>query len=115
MQIKGHKLISLYGQIGSIKRAAAPDPVYGGKPIDTWYTVRLVPIAYDAGFVDGAVILSGDVQIYISSAGLAIVPGPGDYVIANGKQYAIINGDPQNYDGVTNIVFVVQARHTEPA
>ncbi len=74
---------------------------------------RLAPIAYDAGGVDDAVILSGDVQIYISSAGLAIVPSPGDLVTVNGKQYTIINGDPQNYDGAKN-VFLVQARLATP-
>ncbi len=109
MQAKGNRLISLYGQVGSIKRVAAPDPAYGGTPVDTWYTARLAPIAYDAEGVDGAVILSGDVQIYVSSAGLAIVPSPGDLVTVNGKQYTIINGDPQNYEGDKN-VFLVQAR-----
>ncbi|MBB2908191.1 hypothetical protein FHR76_004606 [Rhizobium sp. RAS22] len=113
MQAKGNRLISLYGQIGSIKRVAAPDLAYGGAPVDTWYTARLATIAYDAGVVDDAVVVSGDVQIYISSAGLAIIPSPGDLVTVNGKQYIIINGDPQSYEGDTN-VFLVQARLVRP-
>ena len=116
MQAKANRLISLYGQVGSIKRVAAPDPAYGGTPVDTWYTARLAPIAYDAEGVDGAVILSGDVQIYVSSAGLAIVPSPGDLVTVNGKQYTIINGDPQDrvpWSGVASAVAVPSGQSRE--
>lgn len=110
VQAKARRLLLNCGQLGSIKRPAVPDPSYGGKPVDIWYTARFALMEYDARLVDGSAILSGDVQIYISSAGIPIVPQPGDCVTANGRQYAIINGDPQNHGGDTNAVFVVQAR-----
>lgn len=49
-------------------------------------------------------------QIYVSAVGLAVEPTVGDVVTANGKDYAIVAGDPNKYDGVTNVVFIVQGR-----
>lgn len=98
------------GQTGTVTRITAPDPVEGGDPAETAYPAKLVPMAYQAREIDGTNILAGDMQIYISSVGLAIVPQPGDLVGANGKTFRIINADPQNYDGITNVVFIVQGR-----
>ncbi|MFQ6184378.1 hypothetical protein ACLMJV_20830 [Sinorhizobium meliloti] len=109
-QATADRLIKRYGQTGSVKRITPPDPVYGGDPVETSYPAKLVPMEYDAREVDGTVILSGDMEIYISSVGLAVVPGVGDHVTANGKTFRIINADPNNYDGVTNVVFIVQGR-----
>jgi len=110
LQQTADRIITQYGQTGSLTRLSPPDPVLGGDPVETAYPAKLVPMAYDARFIDGTVIKTGDVQIYISSVGLAIVPTPGDLVSAGGKQYSIINGDPQNYDGITNVVHIVQGR-----
>ncbi len=58
-------------------------------------------MAYGARYIDGTVIQTGDMQIYISAVGLPIEPKPGDVVTANGADYALINGDPNKYDGTT--------------
>ncbi len=110
MQEMAHELITEFGQVGAVKRVTPPDPILGGDPVVTSYPATLVPMAYEARYIDGTVIRTVDMQIYISAVGLAIEPTVGDVVTANGTDYAIVNGDPNKYDGVTNVVFIVQGR-----
>jgi len=110
LQATAQRLIAKYGQTGVVTRVIPPDPVLGGEPVPTPYPATLVPMAYEARYIDGTTIKTGDMQIYISSVGLAVEPTVGDVVTANGTDYAIVNGDPNKYDGVTNVVFIVQGR-----
>ncbi|SFH29475.1 hypothetical protein [Ensifer sp. OV372] len=110
LQATAQRLIAKYGQAGVVTRLTPPDPVLGGEPVSTPYPATLVPMAYEARYIDGTNIRTGDMQIYISSVGLAIEPTVGDVVTANGTDYAIVNGDPNKYDGVTPVVFIVQGR-----
>lgn len=110
MQATAHELIEDFGQAGVVTRITPPDPVLGGEPVTTPYTATLVPMAYEARYIDGTNIRTCDMQIYISSVGLAIEPTVGDVVTANGTDYAIVNGDPNKYDDVTSVVFIVQGR-----
>lgn len=110
MQATAHELIEEFGQAGAVKRVTPPDPILGGDPVVTPYPATLVPMAYEARYVNGTTILAGDMQIYISAVGLAIEPTVGDVVTANGTDYAIVNGDPNKFDGVTPVVFIVQGR-----
>lgn len=63
-----------------MKRPAPPDPVYGGEPAVTFYLATLVRMAYEARYIDGTVLQTGDMKIYISAVGLAIEPTVGDVV-----------------------------------
>ena len=110
MQAVADELIAEFGQAGTVTRVTPPDPIEGGEGTTTAYPAKLVPMACSSREVDGTNILAGDVQIYISSVGLAIEPQPGDLVGASGKTFRIVNGDPQNYDGVTPVVHIVQGR-----
>lgn len=111
LQATAERLIAKFGQIGAVVSLGTVDPVEGGDPVPTPYPAKLVPMKYSSKEIDGTVILAGDVQIYISSVGLAIVPSTGDFVAtADGKTYRIINPDPNNYDGITNVVFIIQGR-----
>ena len=110
MQATAHELIEEFGQTGAVKRITPPDPVYGGDPVETAYPATLVRMAYEARYIDGTVIQTGDMQIYISAVGLPIEPTVGDVVTANGADYAIVAGDPNKYDGITPVVFIVQGR-----
>jgi hypothetical protein len=110
LQATAERLIEKFGQTGAIKRITPPDPVLGGDPVETSYTAKLVPMTYDQRYVDGTVITTADRQIYISSVGLEIVPQVGDIAVAGGVEYHVIAADPNNYDGVTNVVFIVQGR-----
>ncbi|WP_426235857.1 hypothetical protein [Pararhizobium sp. DWP1-1-3] len=110
MQATAARLIKSYGQAGTATRIAPPDPVNGGDPVGTAYPATLVPMSYAQKYIDGTNITTADREVYISSVGLAIEPGPGDIVTAGGKTFNIIAADPNNYDGITNVVFIVQGR-----
>lgn len=110
LQATAQRLITKYGQTGTVKRVTPPDPILGGDGTVTPYPAKLVPMTYDQRYVDGTTILANDRQVYISSVGLAIVPQVGDIVSAGGMDYHVVNADPNNYDGVTNVVFIVQGR-----
>ena len=110
MQAVADELITECGQAGTVTRVGAVDPVEGGEPVATPYPATLVPMAYSAREIDGTNLLAGDMQIYISSVGLAITPRPGDYAEANGKTFRIINSDPNLYDGATPVVHICQGR-----
>ncbi|RVJ66632.1 hypothetical protein CN167_32545 [Sinorhizobium medicae] len=110
LQATAQRLIAKYGQAGAVKRVTSPDPVYGGEPVVTSYPATLVPMAYEARYIDGTVIQTGDMQIYMSAVGLPIEPTVGDVVTANSSDYAIVAGDPNKYDGITPVVFIVHGR-----
>lgn len=112
LQQTANRLITSYGQVGKVTEITGPpDPVEGGDPVTVEHTAKMFPDKYDAREIDGAVIKTGDVKLYISSVGLSVVPAVGMYaVMADGKSYRIENADPNRYDGVTNVVFVVQGR-----
>ncbi len=110
LQATAQRLIAKYGQKGTVKRITPPDPVLGGDGTETSYPATLVPMTYDAKYIDGTTIKSGDIQIYISAIGLPIMPTVGDIVSANGTEYHVLNSDPNVYDGVTAVVHIVQGR-----
>lgn len=110
LQATAAHLISKFGQTGTVTRHLPPDPVNGGDPVETAYPATLVPMAYDARNIDGTVIKTGDVQIYISAVGLSIVPQVDDIATVGGKGYQFVNIDPYIFDGVTSVVFVCQGR-----
>lgn len=110
MQTIAAELITEFGQAGTVTRIAPPDPVNGGDPVETAYPAVMVQMAYDQRYVDGTTIRAGDVQIYISSVGLPIKPSVGDTVLCGGVEYLVMNADPNNFDGQTNVVHIVQGR-----
>ncbi|RWX78266.1 hypothetical protein EPK99_06435 [Neorhizobium lilium] len=110
MQAVADELITEFGQAGTITTLAPPNEIEGGDPVEVSYPATLVTMAYDQRYINGSTILAGDVQIYISAVGLAIEPLVGMQVTAGGKTYHVMAGDPNNYDGLTNVVFIVQGR-----
>lgn len=111
LQATANRLITKYGQTGKVTRYTAPSGSEGGEPVAEEHTAKLVPLTYDKRLIDGTRIHTADRAIYISSVGLLIEPRPDDIVTdAKGVQYTIIAGDSNNYDGLTNVVFVVQGR-----
>lgn len=110
LQATAKRLIEKYGQTGAVKRLTPPDPVYGGDPVVTSYPATLVPMAYEQRFIDGTVIQAGDVQIYISAVALPITPKAGDRVVANGVEYSIVTANPNEFDGIVQVVHIVQGR-----
>ncbi len=79
--------------------------------VPTDYPCRMFPAAYDRKYVDGTNILTSDKQLYIGSIGLGVSPRVGDVAIgADGTEYHVIHDDPNNYDGMTNVVFILLGR-----
>jgi hypothetical protein len=114
-QATADRLIKKYGQVGAIKRkpAGTIDPILGEgdtPPESQSFPAKLVPMTYDQRYVNGTSILTTDRQLYISSAGLAVVPQVGDIATAGGIDYVIVAADPNNYDGLTSVVFICQGR-----
>lgn len=111
LQATAQRLIAKYGQAGVIRRVTPPDPVTGGDGTPVDYPCIMVPMTYDHRYIDGTNIRSSDRQLYISSVGLSIKPTVGDQALtADGTAYHIVAADPNNYDGVTDVVFIVQGR-----
>jgi hypothetical protein len=111
LQVTAQRLITKYGQAGTIRRITPPDPVLGGDGTTTDYACRLFPATYDRRYVDGTNILASDKQLYIGSIGISVSPMVGDVAIgADGTEYHIVNDDPNNYDGQVNVVFIIQGR-----
>ncbi|WP_416066100.1 hypothetical protein ACK9YZ_07035 [Rhizobium sp. ZK1] len=111
LQATAQRLITKYGQAGTIRRITPSDPVTGGDGTTRDYPCRLFPAGYDRRYVDGTNILASDKQLYIGSIGIGVSPKVGDVAIgADGTEYHIVHDDPNNYDGVTDVVFITQGR-----
>lgn len=110
MQSVAAELIEEFGQPGQLIRMTLPDPDYGGTPTPTPYDVTLVPVQFEARYVNGSTILNTDTLIYISSKGIAIKPVSTDKVVVGGVRYSIVGNDPNNYDGITDVVYIVHGR-----
>jgi hypothetical protein len=82
----------VYGGTLCLRRIALPSCRWSTRPLHRWH-----------GHPDRR-------HTDLHLVGLSIEPTVGDVVIANGAEYAIVAGDPNNYDGVTPVVFVVQGR-----
>jgi len=115
LQATAQRLITKYGQAGTIRRISPPDPVLGGDGTTVDYACKLFPATYDRRYVDGANILASDKQLYIGSISIGVSPKVGDVAIgADGMEYLIVHDDPNNYDGQTNVVFICQGRTVSP-
>lgn len=110
LQGTADRMVSKYGQTGSIITTTPPDQIEGGDPVAAPHACRLVTMAYDQRYINGSTILAGDVQIYISAVGLDIEPLVGMQVSASGKSYLIVNIDPNRFDGQTPVVYIAQGR-----
>lgn len=110
MQDVAAELIEEFGSTGQLIKLAVADPDYGGVPTPTPYTVTLVPMKFEARYIDGSTILNTDILVYISSKGLAVKPELPDRVVVNSVRYSIVSIDPNNYNAATDVVYVVHCR-----
>lgn len=110
MQITAHELISEFGQQAKLVKKGLPDPDLGGKPTVDRYDIVAVPTSYDQRLVNGTTIRNTDREIYISSRGLTVKPEPNDVVELINGRYTIVSPDNNNYDGITDVVYIVQGR-----
>ncbi len=94
------KSIRKAGMAGVIRRVVAgeydTDTSKMSAPVTKNYPCFAAKFDYElqsagASQADGTLILTGDKQIFIPAAGLAVVPANGDLVILNGETWVIKN------------------------
>jgi len=110
MQTMGTELIQEFGQVGKIIYLTQPNKVFGGKPGENSLDADLVPVSFEQALIDGTNIVNTDRMIYISSVGLPGKPSVNDVAVVSGVRYSILDIDPYNFDGITNVVFAAHGR-----
>ena len=103
------ELIGEFGTTGAIRRSVTSGPDYDPEIIETDYPCTLVTLEYDDRDIDGALVLSTDKKIYVSTQGLSITLEKSDRVIADGKAYAIEKLKPLSPAGIV-VYYEVQGR-----
>lgn len=105
------RLITRFGQAGTIRRAGTPtgDPwnPTPGTPVD--HACNLVVLDYMAREIDGTLIRSTDRKVYVAAFGLAIEPTEADRVVIGGAALEIVNVMTLAPAG-TAVYFELQAR-----
>lgn len=103
------KLIDKFGQTGALRRVSASGPAYDPIMTTNDYTVTLVDLDYDETQLSGTLITRGDRLVYLSTAGLSIVPANGDKILIGGVEHAILDVKPLQPGG-TIVFWELQAR-----
>lgn len=106
-----NRLIDRFGRGLSIRRAGgetgpAYDPVFE-PPSD--HPCRGVVLSYDSKEIDGTLIRTNDRKVYISVAGLDIVPTASDLLNSGGEVMSILSVKPLAPGDVT-VLYEIQAR-----
>lgn len=103
------RLIARFGMTGAIRRSTRFGPTYDPVVTDTDYVCQLVVMNYEDREVDGALILTTDKKIYISTAGLPITLERSDKIVADGVAYSIEKLKPLSPAGII-VFWEVQGR-----
>ncbi|MEY9719766.1 hypothetical protein ABIA22_002256 [Sinorhizobium fredii] len=103
------RLIARFGQAGLLVRFTASGPSYDPTLTPTPYACTLVDLDVDEELIDGTLILRGDRTVYLSTAGLTIVPALSDKIMIGGAEHVIIDVQPLQPGG-TVIFWQLQAR-----
>ena len=112
------RLITKNGQAVTLRgfsAAATPDPAKpwepgANTPVDV--TVDAVFLEYELKYIDGAVIQTGDQQVFIAStdtSGTLINPSIADEILRGSEKWKVVNIKPLNPNG-QSIMFEAQVR-----
>jgi hypothetical protein len=85
------RLIARFGMAGVLKRAARSGPANDPDITETDHACRLVILKSEDARAEGTLIRRADWLIYLSTAGLTIVPAETDRILANGETYSILS------------------------
>ncbi len=110
MRDVAEELIAEFGMPGAIVRmtqTGGPDYDPTLEPIP--HPCQLVVMNYEDREVDGALILSTDKKLYVSTAGLSITLERSDKIVADGVAYSIEKLKPLSPAGVI-VFWEVQGR-----
>jgi len=103
------RLIARFGQSGAIQRIVNSGPSYDPVQTTTDYACTLVDLDVDERNIDGTLIQRGDRMVYLSTAGLSIVPVLSDKVLIGGVLHAIVSVQPLQPAG-TVVMWQIIAR-----
>lgn len=78
-------------------------------PAVTDYPIRAVVSPYSDRNVDGSLIKAGDLQAFIPSKNLIVVPEASDHFVVAGVEFSIIKVDQTNPGG-TSLLYTLQLR-----
>lgn len=112
MQSLAGELIAEFGAAAVLKRqaAGARDATTGTVSVTSAsQPVRACVFDYDQKFIDGALIRTGDKQVYMSAVGIAL-PLAGDVLTWAGVDYTVLKCKPLAPSGSVMVVYELQAR-----
>ena len=105
------RLIKKFGQAGKVRRPTTTGPGYkptAGAPDD--HDARFAVIKFALKDVDGTRVLVTDKKVYLSAAGLPVVPTASDKLVeADGGELKIVAIEPLKPAG-TVVFYEIQAR-----
>ncbi|SOC45758.1 hypothetical protein SAMN05892877_117147 [Rhizobium subbaraonis] len=103
------RLIAKFGQVGAIRRMTASGPSYDPTLTPVDYPCTLVDLDIDERTIDGTLIMRGDRMVYLSTAGLGIVPELSDKVMIGDVEHAVVSVQPLQPAG-TVVMWQIIAR-----
>ncbi|MGV1833943.1 hypothetical protein ACQZ6C_04215 [Rhizobium rhizogenes] len=95
------RLIARFGQQGQFRRIASSGPDYDPVQTSEDFACMLVDLDYAQAHVGDTLIQRGDRMVYLSTAGLSIVPVLSDRLLIGGVEYAIVRIQPLAPGGTT--------------
>lgn len=85
-----NRLINKFGQTGSIERQVNSGSGWNPSQDVKNYACRLVVLYYLAKDIDGTLIKSGDLKVYIPAYGLEVTPKTTDKIVFNGVKHTVV-------------------------
>lgn len=114
-QAFAQRMIDKFGQDVTLRRI---QPIVPHDPLKPWAgrpsvpvdeTVTMVFLQYDQQYVDGTVIQTGDLQVFMAGEAGIDAPTLKDVVIRNGVKWNIVSCSPFNPAG-TDVFYELQVR-----
>lgn len=103
------RLIARFGQQAQLRRITASGPDYDPVQTSEDFASMLVDLDHTQAHVGDTLIQRGDRMVYLSTAGLSIVPVLSDRLLIAGVEHAIIDVQPLAPGGTT-VLWQLQVR-----
>jgi hypothetical protein len=103
------RLIAKFGQQGQLRRILTSGPDYDPVQTSEDFACTLVDLDHTQAHIGDTLIQRGDRMVYLSTAGLSIVPALADRLVIAGVEHAIVDVQPLSPGG-TAVLWQLQAR-----
>lgn len=94
------RLITKFGQKGSLRRIASAGPDYDPVQTSEDFACSFVDLDRSQAHVADTLIQRGDRMVYLSTEGLSITPTLADKVLIGGIEHAIVDIQPLSPGGM---------------